>query len=202
MIKETVITNLRNHLLVATSELNGTFFERAVIYIANQGEDGAMGFVINQPLPRVNFTDIARSMGIEEILKLGRENPITSSKPELPIIYRGGPVENTRGFVLHTPDYHLAATINLTPQIALSAQSDIVTDMARGNGPRHANFCLGYAGWTPGQLETELHSNSWLVAPATPELLFHVPPAERYNAATANLGLNTLNFSTQTMGLA
>lgn len=200
---EPVITNLRNHLLVATSELNGTFFERAVIYIANQGEEGSMGFVINQPLPRVNFTDIARSMGIEEILKAGRENTTTySNRNSMPIIYRGGPVENTRGFVLHSPEYNLDATIRLTPEIALSAQSDIVTDMARGNGPRLASFCLGYAGWTTGQLETELHSNSWLVAPATPDLLFKVPPAERYNAATEILGLNTLNFSTQTMGLA
>lgn len=198
--EEPVITNLRNHLLVATSELNGTFFERAVIYIANQGEEGTMGFVINQPLPRVNFTDIARSMGIEDLLKAGRENPITTKS--MPIIYRGGPVENTRGFVLHTPEYHLDATIQLTPDIALSAQSDIVTDMARGNGPRHANFCLGYAGWTTGQLENELHSNSWLITPATTDLLFHVPPSERYNAATEMLGLNTLNFSTQTMGVA
>lgn len=199
--EEPVITNLRNHLLVATSELNGSFFERAVIYIANQGPEGSMGFVINQPLPRVNFTDIARSMGIEEILAAGRDNPI-SHRPNLPIIYRGGPVENTRGFVLHSPEYHLDATISLTPEVALSAQSDIVTDMARGRGPRHANFCLGYAGWSTGQLERELHSNSWLVTPVTPDLLFHVPPAERYNAATELLGLNTLNFSTQTFGLA
>lgn len=197
---EPMITNLRNHLLVATSELNGTFFERAVIYIANQGEEGSMGFVINQPLPRVNFTDIARSMGIEEILANSRANPISHSS--MPIIYRGGPVENTRGFVLHSPEYHLDSTIALTSEIALSAQSDIVTDMARGNGPRLANFCLGYAGWTSGQLETELHSNSWLITPATSDLLFKVPPAERYNAATEILGLNTLNFSTQTLGLA
>jgi putative transcriptional regulator len=197
---EPVITNLRNHLLIATSELNGSFFERSVIYIANQGAEGTMGFVINQPLPRVNFTDIARSMGIEEILKHGRDNPITHTT--LPVIYRGGPVENTRGFVLHSPEYNLDATIQLTPEIALSAQSDIVTDMARGNGPRLANFCLGYAGWTTGQLENELHSNSWLVTPATPDLLFNIPPAERYNAATDLLGLNTLNFNTQTMGLA
>ena len=160
-----------------------------------------MGFVINQPLPRVNFTDVARSMGIEDILKVGRDNPI-HTKPNLPIIYRGGPVENTRGFVLHTPDYALDATIHLTKDIALSAQSDIVTDMARGHGPSAANFCLGYAGWTTGQLEHELHSNSWLVTPATPDLLFKTPPSERYSAATAMLGLNTLNFSTQTMGLA
>lgn len=198
--EEPVITNLRNHLLVATSELNGSFFERAVIYIANQGPEGCMGFVINQPLPRVNFTDIARSMGIEEILAAGRDNPITHRS--MPVIYRGGPVENTRGFVLHTPDYILDATIALTPEIALSAQSDIVTDMARGNGPRHANFCLGYAGWSTGQLEQELHSNAWLVTPATTDLLFHIPPAERYNAATDLLGLNTLNFSTQTFGIA
>jgi putative transcriptional regulator len=198
--EEGVITNLRNHLLVATAEMNGTFFERAVIYIANQGEEGSMGFVINQPLPRVNFTDIAKSMGIEDILAAGRESPITTRS--LPIIYRGGPVENTRGFVLHSPDYNLKSTIDLTSEISLSAQSDIVTDMARGNGPKHANFCLGYAGWNHGQLEHELHSNSWLITPATSDILFHVPPAERYTAATQLLGLNTLNFSSQTIGLA
>ncbi|MBI1309195.1 MAG: hypothetical protein GC129_05015 [Proteobacteria bacterium] len=181
-----IITNLKNHLLVATHELNGGFFERAVIYIANQSEeDGAMGFIVNQPMKKVLFADIVRSMGIEEILAASRN----------PIVYRGGPVENTRGFVLHSPEYHLQSTIDLSPSIALSAQADIVTDIARGHGPRSLNFCLGYAGWSPGQLEDELHSNAWLVVPADPELLFNTPPDKRYQEATRKLGLDALNFS-------
>lgn len=189
-----VITNLRNHLLVATTELNGSFFEHAVIYIANQNDEGAMGFVINQPLPRIKFDDIARSMGIEEML--------AANATFMPRIFRGGPVENTRGFVLHTPDYHLDSTIALAPEIALSAQADIVGDIARGTGPRHATFCLGYSGWNPGQLETELHSNSWLVVPATTDILFRTAPEDRYQAATHHFGLNALNFSNTTIGQA
>lgn len=187
--KAPIITNLRNHLLVATAVQNDTFFERAVIYVANQTEDGAMGFVINQPISKLNFEDIARSMGIEEMLQ-------ASSEGTMPIIFRGGPVENTRGFVLHTPEYHLGTTIDITADVALSAQVDIVSDMARGHGPRHANFCLGYAGWNAGQLEDELHSNAWLVVPATLELVFHIPPQHRYAAATDLLGLTALNFPT------
>lgn len=188
-----LITNLKNHLLVATAELNGSFFERAVIYIANQSEDGAMGFVINQPMKKVGFTDIARSMGIEEMLAVTRAEPI---------VYRGGPVENTRGFVLHSADYRLKNTVDLGPNISLSAQADIVTDIARGHGPRQLNFCLGYAGWGAGQLETELHTNSWLIVPADQHLLFNTPADKRYEAATRKLGVDSLNFSTDVAGLA
>lgn len=188
-----LITNLKNHLLVATAELNGSSFERAVIYIANQGEDGAMGFIVNHPMKKVAFEDIARSMGIEEMLAATRTTPI---------IFRGGPVENTRGFVLHSGEYHLKNTIDLGPGIALSAQADIVGDIARGAGPRNLNFCLGYAGWSAGQLEDELHTNSWLVVPADADLLFNVPADRRYEAATRKLGLNMLNFSADITGLA
>lgn len=188
-----LITNLKNHLLVATSELNGGTFERAVIYIANQGADGTMGFIVNQPIKKIMFEDIARSMGIEEMLAQTRTQPI---------VYRGGPVENTRGFVLHSHDYHLKNTIELGPNIALSAQADIVGDIARGQGPQHLNFCLGYAGWSAGQLEDELHTNSWLVVPADTNLLFNTPADQRYQAATRKLGVDSLNFSADVAGLA
>lgn len=191
--KNLAITNLKNHLLVATSELNGGFFERTVIYMANQSAEGAMGLVINQPMKKILFADITRSMGIEEMLLQGRSQPI---------IYRGGPVENTRGFVLHTPDYSLKNTIQLSSEVALSAQADIVSDIARGQGPRNLNFCLGYAGWNPGQLEDELHTNSWLVVPADKGLLFDIPAESRYEAATRKLGLDNLNFSSEIVGRA
>lgn len=191
------INNLRNHLLVATRALNGTFFERAVIYMVNQGPEGAMGFVINQPLPTVRFEDIARSIGIESMLLANQD-----ARPfAMPQVLRGGPVENNRGFVLHSPDYQLKSSIFLSPQVRLSAQTDIVTDIAKGTGPQQATFCLGYAGWGPGQLEAELHTDSWLVLPAQTDILFQTPATDRYAHANHMLGLNALNFSAQ-VGLA
>jgi putative transcriptional regulator len=125
---------------------------------------------------------------------MGSEEMMAATRAE-PIVDRGGPVENTRGFVLHTGEYHLKNTIPLGPDIALSAQADIVSDIARGQGPRQLNFCLGYAGWAAGQLETELHTNSWLVVPADAHILFKTPAEERYMAATRKLGVDALNFS-------
>jgi putative transcriptional regulator len=202
MEKPAPITNLQNHLLVATAALNGTFFERAVVYMAHQAAEGAMGFVINQPLPSVQFDDILKSMGIEDLLMHGRENP--GSPPSLitlPTVFRGGPVELNRGFVLHSPDYRMDSSIPLAPNVNLSAQVDIVGDIARGKGPRKTNFCLGYSGWSPGQLEAELHTNSWLIVPATEDILFNTPPEFRYDAANTLLGLNVLNFPGE-IGLA
>jgi putative transcriptional regulator len=187
------LRTFQQHLLVATSTLNNTPFERAVIFIAHHGTDGSMGFVINQPLPRLGFADVARSMGIEEMLAKGREQPI---------LFKGGPMENTRGFVLHTPDYTLRNSVRINDNFMLSAQSDIVNDIAKGQGPKQLNFCLGYAGWAPGQLEAELKGNDWLMLPATKELVFDTTPAQRYSAATRTFGLNALNFHTAIIGRA
>jgi putative transcriptional regulator len=187
------LSSLKQQLLVATRTLNDTPFADTVIFIAHHGADGSMGFIINQPLPRLGFTDVARSMGIEEMLAMGRTHPI---------IYKGGPMENTRGFVLHSTDYALHSSVKINADFTLSAQADIVGDIARGQGPQKLNFCLGYAGWAPGQLENELKGNDWLLLPATPDLVFNTPPAERYAAATQAIGLNPTLFHTEVIGRA
>ena len=184
---------LRGQLLVATTELNGSLFERAVIYIVSHTEEGAMGVIVNKPMEKVFFKDIAASMGIEEILAANRAQDI---------IFRGGPVDDNRGFVLHSADYVLPSTIKVGEGIALSATADIVGDIARGVGPERMNFCLGYAGWAPGQLEDELHGNSWLLVPGESSIVFDTPAVGRYAAATRSLGLNALNFSSDVIGQA
>lgn len=181
-----VLSGLKHTLLIATSELNGSFFERAVIYMCRHDTDGAMGVVVNKPFNKISFGDITKSMGIEDMM--------AARAAEQPIILRGGPVENNRGFVLHSSDYHIGSTQDVGPNVGLSATADIVSDIAKGKGPSKLNFCLGYAGWNKGQLEDELHTSSWLVVPADPEILFNVPADQRYAAATRKLGLNVLNF--------
>lgn len=191
-----ILTSLRGQLLVATKELNGSMFERAVIYMVSHDENGAMGVMLNKPMPRISFEDIVKSMNIEQMMQAGIG--IINRQP--PII-KGGPVDNNRGFVLHSGEYRLGSTIFVTDDVSLSATSEIVTDIAKGQGPRQLNFCLGYAGWSPGQLEDELHGEGWLVAPAHRRIVFDLPHAERYGAATSSIGLNSLNFS-DTVGQA
>lgn len=195
----TLITELKHTFLVATGELNGSAFERAVIYMVSHSSEGAMGFIINQPQEKITFSDITHSMGIEQMMEAKLAE--TPQPIAAPIIFKGGPVENHRGFVIHGSDYARPSTVHVGPGVGLSTTSDIVTDIARGEGPKNLNFCLGYAGWAPGQLEIELMDNGWLVVPADPAILFNTPAPDRYEAATKRLGLNVLNYSDE-IGLA
>jgi putative transcriptional regulator len=176
----TVIDNLRDHLLVATRELDGSPFDHSVIYVCSHNKEGAMGVVINHPMPDVTFNEIMTSLDV--LPKAG----LTAD----PIIYAGGPVETNRGFVLHSNDYSHETTLAISPSTKLSASADIVRAIAEGTGPRKLNFCLGYAGWGPGQLENEIAGHSWLVLPADEGIVFNRPAEERYDLCMKRLSID------------
>ncbi|MFZ2586881.1 MAG: YqgE/AlgH family protein [Alphaproteobacteria bacterium] len=186
-----ILTSLKGQLLVATAELNGSVFERSIIYMVNHDSNGAMGVVVNKPFPKLTFSDVVRGMNIEDMMQAGVGIGLTRQ----PIIMKGGPVDPNRGFVLHSGEYKLPATIEVNGEFGLSATAEIVSDIAKGQGPRKLNFCLGYAGWGPGQLDNEMHGQGWLIAPADRNLVFDTPADERYTAVTRHMGLNSLNFS-------
>lgn len=174
------LTSLQNKVLIATPQLNDSFWEEAVIYICTHNdEDGAMGMVVNHPLPDISFAQIAEGMDID----------VAAGAPT-PIICAGGPVEANRGFVLHSGDYQHESTMQLSESINLSASADIVGAIAEGRGPQKVNFCLGYAGWEAGQLEHEITENSWLIVEADSDLLFDTPQKERYKTAMQRLGVD------------
>ena len=174
------ITNLTNYLLVATPALDGTGFERAVIYLCSHGEDGAMGVVINNPIPEISFNEIMDSLDI--IPRQAIHND--------PIVFAGGPVESNRGFVLHSPDYQHESTMPLSNKASLSATADIVTAIATGEGPKQMNFCLGYAGWDAGQLEQEIAENDWLVLPAEEDIVYTLAAEKRHSTCVKRMGLD------------
>lgn len=187
-----VITHLQNHFLVATPKLDDTEFEKSVVYVCtHNGAEGAMGMVVNHPLDDVSFDEIADSMGVEEL-----------GAGTMPIIYNGGPVAEDHGFVIHSDDYVHENTLMVGGHVSLSASADIVMAIAGGRGPHQVNFCLGYAGWEPGQLEEEIAGNSWLVMPATEMVLFNLPPEKRYEACIGGLGLTPLNYNSRIQGAA
>jgi putative transcriptional regulator len=154
-------------------------FERSVIYICAHNEDGAMGIVINKTLNSIDFRDLLEELDIPT-------DPTTRNIT----VHFGGPVENQRGFVLHSLDYEHAELLVVEGQVGLSATLDILRDLAQGSGPKHSILALGYAGWGPGQLEAEFQENAWLSVPANETLLFDVPNDDKWERAFNSIGVD------------
>ncbi len=184
--------SLKGQFLVAMPSMGDERFQDAVVYLVGHGEEGAMGLVVNQSVEDMRFTDI-----LEE-LQLGEKDALI----ELPDsvknrkVLRGGPVQTSRGFVLHSPDYFRAGnSYVVSDEICLTATLDILKAVAFEDSPAESLFALGYCGWSPGQLEAELQGNGWLTVPYSRDLLFEVPIERRYDAALARLGITRASLS-------
>ncbi len=165
--------SLAGRLLVATDTLRDPRFARTVIYMVRHTAGGALGLVVNMPIGDAPFERALEPFGLEV--------PPGSGKVR---VYYGGPVEMQRGFVLHTPDWTGEGTLVIDTHFALSEDPKVLQAMARGGGPRRALFCLGYAGWAPGQLDTEVGTGAWGIAPADERLVFDEDPKVKWIEAT------------------
>jgi putative transcriptional regulator len=170
---------LEGKLLIAMPGMADERFAQTVIYMCAHSPKGAMGIVINKPIPGLSFAELMKQLQIETKPPVG----------ELPILY-GGPVETGRGFVLHSGDYEGSdSTLPVSEDISLTATLDILRAIAEGRGPRHALFALGYAGWGAGQVESEFQFNGWLHCQADPALVFSTDPQAKWSMALAQLGI-------------
>lgn len=170
--------------LIAMPGMPDPNFARSVVYICAHTADGAMGLVVNRPIQQLSFPDILEQMDIESTPACERIQ-----------VHFGGPVETARGFVLHTAEYVQDATLKVDSEIALTATTDVLQAIAEGSGPRHSLMALGYAGWSPGQLDTELKENAWLTVPADEDLLFGVAPDDKWTRALRKLGIDPAMLS-------
>src|SRR5690349_3687376 len=178
---------LDGRLLIAMPVMGDPRFERSVIYMCAHSADGAMGIMVNRPAGSIDFPDLLVQLNI-----IGKNDQIKlPDTAESMKVMRGGPVDTGRGFVLHSSDFFLAnATLPIDDQICLTATVDILKAIANGNGPKHAILALGYAGWGPGQLETEIQGNGWLHCAADPDLIFGTDVDEKYARALAKIGID------------
>ena len=184
--------SLRGQFLVAMPDMGDERFRDTVIFLVGHGDEGAMGLVINQSVEDMRFTDI-----LEE-LELGNKDELIHLPDQVKNrqVLRGGPVQRGRGFVLHSSDYFRAGnSYEVTGDIVLTATLDVLKSMAFSEQPSEALFALGYCGWSPGQLESELQGNGWLTVPFSRELLFGLPIESRYDAALGRLGITRATLS-------
>jgi putative transcriptional regulator len=170
---------LSGHLLVAMPSMQDPRFARTVIYMCAHSAEGAMGLVVNQVLESLSFPDLLEQLGIE-----------TAGMDEGIRIHFGGPVESGRGFVLHSADYVQEATLVVAGDIALTATVDILRAIARGSGPSRSLLALGYAGWGPGQLDSEIKANGWLHVAPDDDLVFGPELDSKWERAIAKLGID------------
>ncbi|WP_246041416.1 YqgE/AlgH family protein [Peteryoungia ipomoeae] len=181
---------LDGQLLIAMPGMENGDFARSVVYICAHSDAGAMGFIINRPQP-VTFADLLLHL---ELIDRNDAIMLPDHARQFPI-QCGGPVDQSRGFVLHSDDYLSDSSIPVSDDISLTATLDIVRAISDGRGPRHATMMLGYAGWGPGQLEQEIARNGWLHCAATEDLIFDRFLDDKYDRALAMMGINPAMLS-------
>jgi putative transcriptional regulator len=178
---------LDGQMLIAMPSMGDNRFSRSVIYICAHSSDGAMGIIVNQPAANISFADLLVKLDVipaSDVIRL------PSSAGGVKVL-KGGPVETERGFVLHSSDFFIEnSTLPIDDGICLTATLDILKAIANGAGPANAVLALGYAGWAPGQLETEIHQNGWLHCSADSELVFGKDNEAKYTKALKKIGID------------
>jgi putative transcriptional regulator len=186
--------DLKHHFLIAMPGLEDETFARSVIYMCEHSPRGAMGLIINKP------SDISMRHLFDKVdLTLRREDLMQNP------VGQGGPVQTERGFVLHDPvradkpepegGSIYASTLAVPGGLEMTTSRDVLEALSSGAGPRRVLVTLGYSSWGEGQLESELGENAWLTVPASADVIFEVPMAERYDRALDLLGLKSWMLS-------
>jgi putative transcriptional regulator len=171
--------NLTHHFLIAMPSMADPYFSKTLTYICEHNDQGALGLVVNRPIDMT-------LKALFERLSLQMRDRKSADAP----IYFGGPVQTDRGFVLHAPAGDWQSTLRVRDLIGLTTSKDILEAVGRGEGPERMLVTLGYAGWSPGQLEHELSQNAWLTVEAREPIIFDTPAEERLPAAMELLGLD------------
>jgi putative transcriptional regulator len=181
--------NLANHFLIAMPSMNDPIFGGTVVYICEHNDKGVLGVVINKP------TDMTMDVLFDRI-DLTVADGLRADVVDEPIMF-GGPVQDDRGFVLHSPGGRYSSSLSVTDDVAFTTSIDVLEAVANGTGPQRMLVSIGYAGWSPGQLEEEIARNGWLTVGADAHVLFDLPIDERYNAAIKLLGIDPLMLASE-----
>ncbi|BCW90227.1 hypothetical protein sos41_33950 [Alphaproteobacteria bacterium SO-S41] len=172
---------LNGRLLIAMPTMNDPNFEKTVVLLCHHTPETAMGIVINKALGGMSFDKLLKQLKVDA--PRGRRSDLT--------VHYGGPIQTTRGFVLHSDDYkNDEATLQVCEGIALTATMDVLKALGHGEGPAQAFFALGYAGWGAGQLESELQENAWLVGDAEQGIVFGRELEAKWLEALTRIGVD------------
>ncbi len=163
---------LKGQLLLDSGELSGSFFQRTVLLICQHDAEGAFGLVLNR-----ETGNKAGEMIVADLPETLKESPL----------FVGGPVQPTALSFLHSDSFIPEATV--LPNLSLGHSLDSLLEIGESFSPaRKIRLFAGYAGWSPGQLESEMKRKAWLTFPASLELIFDTPPGNLWQAVLRKKG--------------
>ena len=175
--------DLSGQCLIAMPGMSDERFARSVVLVTSHDDEGAMGIVVNRQVLKPTFGSVLEELDIPA-------GQVSREMHDAVPIYEGGPVEQGRGFVIHSLDYSQPNTKRVGGRYGLTTTLEILKNIAGGGPPGRFLLALGYAGWGAGQLERELADNAWLTCGATDDVLFDLPAEGRYSAALGTLGVD------------
>jgi putative transcriptional regulator len=153
--------SLAGQFLVATPEMADPRFAETVILMVRHDKTGALGIVINRPVEERPLAELLKELGDQNSDARGTVR-----------IFAGGPVQSSIGFVIHSAEYRRAETMAVDGHVSVTSSPQILRDIGHGAGPEKTLVAFGYAGWGPGQIETEMAQRGWFTEPEDPKLLF------------------------------
>ena len=162
--------------LIAIPQLGDPNFARSVVLLLHHGADGALGLVINAP------TEMTLGAFAKE-----HSLPCHSANKERPIL-RGGPVEPSRGWILHG-DESVEERQDVLPGLCVSGSIGTLNGLL-ADGAKPFRLMLGYAGWGAGQLESEMEHGSWITVEASAKHVLETPPATCWDAVLREMGVD------------
>jgi putative transcriptional regulator len=162
--------SLAGQLLVATPEMGDPRFRHTVILIVQHDSKGALGIVINRPVQQVPAAKLLDALGFDSKGSTGQIE-----------LFAGGPVQPEVGFVVHSTDYHRSGTVDIDGRVAMTVNPEVLRDIGHNEGPRQSLVAFGYAGWGPGQLDSELAQGAWFTVPEDPKLVFDADRDKLWN---------------------
>ena len=169
---------LVGRFLVAAPSMPDERFQKSVVFICKHDDDGALGIIVNNKVEDLPLGQVYKQLGLE----------VSPAAAERAVLF-GGPVETSRGLVLHSADYKREGeTLLIEGGMALTASLEILKDMAGGSGPKQAWLALGHSGWAPGQLDLEMQDNAWLVVDGDAALVFDADFDAKWQRALSRLG--------------
>ncbi len=176
----TAIKYFNNQFLIAMPNMAEPTFFKTVSYLCQHNEEGALAIVINRPTGMI-LGEVLEQMGINT----------NSEKVKNSLVFAGGPVQQERGFIIHSKDSGTwDSSIPVSETTLLTSSRDILEAIAEDKGPEKYLVALGYAGWGAGQLENEIINNAWLNSPFQENILYQTPVENRWTSAANDLGID------------
>lgn len=166
------LKTLQGQLLLDSGQLGGSFFQRSVVLICQHNPEGAFGLVLNRPLGKA----------VGELIIANLPEGLKASP-----LFLGGPVQPAALSYLHTDQFLPEAGV--LPNLAVGHSLDDLLEIGeKFSAAVKVRMFAGYAGWSPGQLESEMKRKSWLTFPASMDLVFDTPPDQLWQKVLHHKG--------------